>query len=92
MLTLGQALVCDSGRGHGAGLVYRNKCIEIAVFIDPVQTMTRQFGTADLAPAQHVAKCGEAVLVEHGKAGQVRFLCVTATPGMGLFNNPGNEV
>jgi hypothetical protein len=54
--------------------------------------MTRQFGTADLAPAQHVAKCGEAVLVEHGKAGQVRFLCVTATPGMGLFNNPGNEV
>ena len=56
MLTLGEFLVCRCGRGHGTGFVYRDECIEIAVFIDPVETVTGQFGTADLAPAQQVAK------------------------------------
>ena len=56
MLTPGELLVCRCGRGHGARFVYRDECIEIAVLIDSVETVTGQFGTADLAPAQQVAK------------------------------------
>ena len=92
LLALPETLVCFGGRGHGTGLVYGDKCIEITVFTDPVQTMTRQLGAADLPSVQHVAKRGEAMLVKHGKALQLRIMLVTATPETGLFDNPGNEV
>ena len=94
MLSVREVFVCLLCAGHGHFLFHRYEGIEVVITGDAVEKMSRQFGTAYLALAQHIAQGSQAVPVGHDEIRLlgVRRVSSQVADSQALLNYPWHQI